>query len=76
MKCDLCQGQYENRTTVLTFQRRGQSVVVEGVPAQVCDRCGDTLLSESIVREVEDLLDREPEGSAPLYRFPEKVSSE
>ena len=74
MKCDLCRGQYENKVIVLTFQRRGESVVVEGVPAQACDRCGDTMLSESIVREVEGLLGREPQGTAPLYRFPEKVS--
>ena len=74
MKCDLCQGHYTKKTIVLSFQRNGKSVVVEDVPAQVCDLCGDTLLSEATVREVEELLEQKPERTAPLYRFPEKVS--
>ena len=74
MRCDQCQGQYGNKTIVLSFQREGESVVVEDVPALVCDICGDTLLSEATVRDVEALLEREPEGTAPLYRFHQKVS--
>ena len=75
MICDLCKGHYQTKTTVLSFQRAGKSVVVEDVPAKICDLCGDTLLSESTVREIERLLDDEPQDTAPLYRFQEKVPS-
>ena len=75
MKCDQCQEQYVEKTIVLSFQREGNSVVVEDVPAVVCDICGDTLLSESTVRKVEALLEQEPEDTAPLYRFPQKFAS-
>ena len=75
MKCDLCQGQYTKKLIVLSFQRQGRAVVVEDVPAMVCDICGDTLLSESTVREVEELMEQAPQGTAPLYRFSEKVAS-
>ncbi|MCH7744475.1 MAG: type II toxin-antitoxin system MqsA family antitoxin [Chloroflexi bacterium] len=73
MKCDQCQGQYREKTIVLSFQRQGKSIVIEGVPATVCDLCGDTLLSESTVREVEELLEQQPQATAPLYRFREKT---
>ena len=73
MKCDLCQGQYREKTSVLSLQRQGDSVVVEDVPAVVCDLCGDTLLSEATVRKVQELLDQQPQGTAPLYRFPERT---
>ena len=73
MKCDLCQGEYTRKEITLSFQRQCKTVVVENVPALVCDLCGDTLLSETDVREVEQLLEQKPQGSAPLYRFPEKT---
>lgn len=74
MSCDLCQGQYQKKMIVLSFQRKGKSVVVEGVPGLVCNRCGDTLLSGEVVSEVEKLLEERPHGSAPLYKFHEKVA--
>lgn len=75
MKCDCCEGQYRERTVVLAFQRKGRSVVVEDVPARVCDLCGDMLLSEGIVQEIEELLERQPHGAAPLYRLRESASA-
>ena len=74
MRCDLCQGSYRKKKVVLSFQRQGKSVLVEDVPALVCHTCGDTLLSEAAVRQVEQILDQEPQGTAPLYRFPKSVS--
>ena len=74
MTCDLCRGEYQAKLIVFSFDRKGQTVVVEGVPAHVCERCGDVLLSERVVQEVEQLLDQELKGTAPLYRFPQKVA--
>ena len=74
VKCDLCGGHYRERPIVLSFQRQGRTVAVENVPARVCDRCGDEVLSEATAREIEKLLEQEPQSTAPLYRFPEKVT--
>ncbi|MCH8205864.1 MAG: type II toxin-antitoxin system MqsA family antitoxin [Chloroflexi bacterium] len=74
MTCDLCRGEYQKKLIVFSFDRKGRAVVVEGVPAHVCQLCGDTLLSERVVQEIEHLIDREPQGTAPLYRFPERVA--
>jgi hypothetical protein len=48
-------------------------VVVENVPALVCERCGDELVEESTAHAVERLLAAKPYATAPLYRFPEKL---
>jgi YgiT-type zinc finger domain-containing protein len=74
MKCNLCHGQYSDKTTVLSFQRGGRAVVVEDVPALVCDVCRDELVTEATVRKIEELLETEPQASAPLYRFPQEAS--
>ena len=73
MKCDQCEGHYRHKDIVLAFRRQGRSVVVENVPARVCDVCADTLLSEGIVQEVEELLEQQPHGAAPLYRLREEA---
>ena len=73
MKCDLCQGEYHETRITLTFHRDGETVVIEDVPAKVCDRCGDTLLSEAVVRQAESLVEHEPAGTATLYHFPPQV---
>lgn len=75
MKCDLCQGTYQEKSVILSFERDGRSVVVENVPAMVCDRCGDELISAATFRKVEELLESKPDATAPLYRFPETASS-
>ena len=73
MKCKLCHGDYREKAVVLSFQRAGRTVVVEDVPAPVCDRCGDELIEESTARAVEKLLAAKPDATAPLYRFPKKA---
>ena len=74
MKCNLCRGRYREKPIVVSFKRQGRTVVVEDVPALVCELCGDELLTEATAREIEQLLEHEPQATAPLYRFPEKVA--
>ena len=74
MKCSLCQGHYREKSVVISFHREGRTVLVEDVPALVCDLCGDELLTEDTAEQVERLLEREPQATAPLYRFPKKAA--
>ena len=73
MTCSLtgCPGTYEERQIAHTMRIDGQVVVVDHVPAKVCDTCGDTLLSLDTVRRLDALLhDRTtPDTTAPLYEF-------
>ena len=73
MKCSIagCPGECEERRIVHTVHHRGQIVVIDGVPAEVCSVCGDVLLRPETVRHIEDLLEgeRAPTGTAPLYEY-------
>lgn len=73
MRCDLCDGDYEEATISESYKHRGRTVVVENIPARVCFRCGDTLVQEETLQRIQLLLDQEAQGAAPLYRYPERV---
>jgi YgiT-type zinc finger domain-containing protein len=76
MKCDLCDGEYREKTVVRNYKWCGKTIVIEDVPALVCDRCGDTLIREETVAAIDELLKKEaaPREYAPVYRFPAKVA--
>ena len=73
MRCSLqgCPGEYEEQTIVHTVRHRGQIVVIDGVPAEVCSLCGDVLLRPDTIRQIERLLDSRtaPTATAPLYQY-------
>ncbi len=47
MKCVICkQGETHPGNIITTFQRRGTTVILKGVPSEVCDNCGEYYLSE------------------------------
>ena len=67
-----CQGTYEARTVIHTVKRRGEVIVIDRVPAEVCCvSCGDVLLTPDTVRRIEALLAATPPPvrTAPVYEF-------
>lgn len=51
MKCVICKhGETRPGSATVTLERKGTTVVVKSVPAQVCENCGEQYLDESIVR--------------------------
>ena len=73
MKCTVegCPGEYENRKVTHTVRHQGELVVIDHVPAEVCDICSDVLLDPQTVRHLERLLEsrREPAGTIPVYEY-------
>jgi YgiT-type zinc finger domain-containing protein len=73
MKCSIrdCAGQYEEGKVVHTVRHRGHLVVIDGVPADVCNVCGDVLLKPDTVRRIEAILaeTRDPDRTAPVYEY-------
>ncbi len=73
MKCSIegCPGEYENRRIAHTVRQGDQVIVVDHVPAEVCNLCGDVLLKPETIRRIEKLLEsqREPTGTVPLYEY-------
>jgi YgiT-type zinc finger domain-containing protein len=73
MKCSIenCPGEYEKRKIAHTVRYKGQVVVIDHVPAEVCSVCGDVLLKPETVRRIEALLQTEacPTSTVPLYEY-------
>lgn len=73
MNCSIdgCPGTYEPTSIVHTVRFRGQTIVIDSVPAEVCSLCGDVLLSPETVRQIEALLRTAapPVRMVPLYEY-------
>src|SRR5437868_6905703 len=73
MSSDLraCSCVYEERMIAHTVHYRGELIVIDHVPADVCTICGDVLLKPETVRKIEKLLRQrsEPANMVPLYEY-------
>ena len=53
MKCVICkQGETEPSTATVTLTREAMTLVVKGVPAQVCANCGEEYLNENTTAQL------------------------
>jgi len=53
MKCIVCHhGRTERGTTTVTFHRDGQTVVVDDVPAEVCENCDEAYVAEDVTERL------------------------
>ena len=73
MKCSIdgCPGEYGTGNVMHMVRHRGQVVVIDRVPADVCSVCGDVLLRPETIRRIEALLQNrhQPVRTVPLYEF-------
>jgi YgiT-type zinc finger domain-containing protein len=73
MKCSLegCPGEYEEKLIVHTVVHKGEVIVIDHVPAEVCQMCGDILFKPETIRRIEDILKTTMghSRSIPLYEY-------
>ncbi|MBF0292550.1 MAG: YgiT-type zinc finger protein [Nitrospinae bacterium] len=73
MKCNIkgCPGVYDEKKITHTVKSRGSVVVIDHVPALICDVCGDSLLRLETVRHIEGIVKAkaEPSQTVPLYEY-------
>ncbi len=63
MNCVICKtGQIRPGRATITLQRGDTTVVIKGVPADVCDNCGEYYLDEEMTERV---LSMAKEAAAP-----------
>ncbi len=74
MKCSIenCPGEYQEQLISQVFTRHGESIVIENIPAKVCDLCGDTVLDWAAVERLWQTLDTQPKPRKflPVYSYP------
>jgi hypothetical protein len=73
MKCVICkQGETQSGTTTLTFVRRiGPSssevtIVLKGVPAQICSNCGEAYVDETTSAEALRIAEHAVRAGTPV----------
>ena len=67
MTCVICkQGEIHAGHTTITLTRGGTTVVVKGVPAEVCDTCGEYYLTEEVARNVHIRAERAVENGSEV----------
>ena len=53
MNCIVCRhGDTHPGTTTVTFHRDGRTLVVNEVPAEVCENCGEAYVAEDVTAEL------------------------
>jgi YgiT-type zinc finger domain-containing protein len=79
MRCSLvgCPGEYEQREVVRAVRQGDRIIVVEHIPAEVCDVCGDVLFTPETIERLEALRQTTapPAGTVPLYEFAESIQA-
>ena len=77
MKCQNsgCPGEYEERRLVDAHRYQGRLIVINGVPADVCSFCGDTLFRADTAETLQRMVRNPPPpvGTIPLYQYPVDV---
>jgi YgiT-type zinc finger domain-containing protein len=59
MHCVICRhGETRPGTTTVTFTRGHSTVVIRGVPADVCENCGEAYVSADVARRLLELADQ------------------
>ena len=53
LQCQLCKhGSTELGTVTVTLQRGATTVIIKGVPAEICENCGEYYLDENTTKQV------------------------
>ena len=67
MKCVICKrGETEPGSTTITLEREPLTLVVKGVPAQVCSTCGEAYVDEDTTRKLLDMAEQEAKAGAQV----------
>jgi YgiT-type zinc finger domain-containing protein len=56
MKCAYCQGHMKKGTTSYNANRKGYHLLLDQVPAWICDQCGEAYFEEDAVQSIQDVI--------------------
>jgi YgiT-type zinc finger domain-containing protein len=56
MKCLYCRGQLEQKQVSYTANRKGYHLIIDDVPAWVCEQCGEPMFDADTVDAIQGML--------------------
>ncbi|MCE5231603.1 type II toxin-antitoxin system MqsA family antitoxin [bacterium] len=66
MKCIYCQGEMKRGTSPFHIDRKGYHILLDSVPAWVCEQCGEAYFEEKEVDAIQNLIRTIEEKTDPL----------
>jgi HTH-type transcriptional regulator / antitoxin MqsA len=57
MKCAICSGVLKEEVTKMELWVDGKLIVIEDVPAKVCENCGEKYFSAKVSKQIDVLLE-------------------
>jgi len=67
MTCTICKhGEMYTGLVTVTLERSGATVIIRGVPGQICRNCGEYFLSEAVTGEILARADRAVQNGAEV----------
>jgi len=70
-ECEICNARMVAKRITQDFWIRGKLIVVEGIPAGVCPRCGEKVVKSDVGRSIAELMgDREQIAKARRISVP------
>ena len=56
MNCPICKANYENKPVSITLNYQGKWIIVENVPALVCEQCGEQSFEPAVVDKMQHMI--------------------
>jgi YgiT-type zinc finger domain-containing protein len=75
MKCFLCKGRVEDKSTTFMVDLENCIVIVKNVPSQVCSQCGETSYSNDVAHKLEKIVNdmRKATTEIAVVNYSDKV---
>ncbi|HEY84270.1 MAG TPA: type II toxin-antitoxin system MqsA family antitoxin [Chloroflexi bacterium] len=70
MKCLYCKGELKRKKVSYTANRNGYHLIIDDVPAWVCQQCGETLFDEATTDAIQSMLREMDRQRKQLTRIP------
>ena len=76
-RCPICGGELENKVITHPQEYDGRVVILENVPVEVCQQCGEALLHPDILEKIQERVwsEQAPKrmASVPVYDLAERI---
>ncbi len=70
MQCYSCKGKLRRGETTYTITRKDYHLIIDHVPAWVCEQCGEVMFDEMQVKVIQRLIENADVGVSALVPAP------
>jgi len=68
MNCMYCKGEMQKKTAYYNIDRKGYHLLLDAIPAWVCDQCGEAYFEENEVDSIQNVIRAVDREASSLLR--------